>query len=205
MHESKTKTVVFDMGGVLVELGPISDILGDEDISVDDFWRGWLRSPTVRHFERGRCTAEYFGSELVAELGLAMSGDELVQRFARWPKGLFPGAQDLLEELKSNGVPFSVLSNTNEMHWETQADHEIIAGLFDRVFTSYRLDMVKPDAIIFEHVIAELAVPPAEILFVDDNQPNVDAANALGIDAVLTKGVDQVRAALAERGLVAGA
>ncbi len=204
MSESKTKTVVFDMGGVLVELGPISDILGDEEISVNDFWRGWLRSPTVRHFERGRCTPEYFGSELVKELGLSMSGEELIERFASWPKGLFPGAQDLLLELKSNGVPFSVLSNTNVMHWETQTDHEIIAELFDRVFTSYSLDMVKPDAIIFEHVIAELAVEPAQILFVDDNQPNIDAALALGIDAVLTKGVDQVRAALAERGLVGG-
>ncbi len=208
MSESKIKTVVFDMGGVLVELGPISDILGEEEISVDDFWRGWLRSPTVRHFERGRCTPEYFGAELVKELGLAMSGEELIERFARWPKGLFPGARDLLVELKSNGVPFSVLSNTNVMHWETQTDHEVIAELFDRMFTSYSLDMVKPDAIIFEHVIAELRneldVEPEQILFVDDNQPNIDAALALGIDAVLTKGVDQVRAALAERGLVGG-
>lgn len=208
MSESTIKTIVFDMGGVLVELGPISDILGDEVISVNEFWQGWLRSPTVRHFERGRCTPEYFGSELVKELGLAMSGEELVERFARWPKGLFPGAQDLLQELKSNGVPFSVLSNTNVMHWETQTDHEIIADLFDRVFTSYSLDMVKPDAIIFEHVISELGnelnLKPSEILFVDDNQPNIDAALELGIAAVLTKGVDQVRAALAERGLVAG-
>ncbi len=202
MSESAIKSVVFDMGGVLVELGPIAEIIGEEEISVQDFWAGWLRSPSVRAFERGRCSPEEFGDGFVAELGLAMPGDELVRRFAQWPKGLFPGSRELVASLIESGVEVSVLSNTNALHWEGQTDHEIIATMFDREFTSYTLGMVKPDAKIFEHVISELGHPPEQVLFVDDNQPNVDAARELGMDAALTRGIDQVREVLVYRGLL---
>ena len=202
MSESTIKSVVFDMGGVFVELGPITDIIGEEEISVREFWTGWLRSPSVRAFERGRCSPKEFGDGFVAELGLAMSGDELVRRFAQWPKGLFDGSQEVVSALQAKGIEVSVLSNTNAMHWEGQTDHEIIATMFDHEFTSYTLDMIKPDAKIFEHVIATLGHDPGQILFVDDNQPNVDAAQTLGMDAALTKGIDQVRDVLVSRGLL---
>ena len=50
-------------------------------------------------------------------------------------------------------------------------------------------------------MIADLAVDPSQIVFLDDNQPNVDAARSLGIEAHLARGVGEARAVLAGLGI----
>lgn len=189
------------MGGVLVELGPTSDLLGGDELSADDFWGRWLSSETVREFESGKCSVEEFGDRAVADLGLSGSGTDFVERFRTWPKGLFDGAEALIADI-SDEVEVAVLSNTNALHWETQVDHERVQNLFDRTFLSYELGLAKPDTEIFEAVLAQLDIDAPHVVFLDDNQVNVDGARQTGIDAALTKGVDAARAALAERGLL---
>ena len=80
--------------------------------------------------------------------------------------------------------------------------HEIVQGLFDRDYLSYVLDMVKPDADIYDHVIADLGLPASEILFIDDNQINVDGALARGMQAALAKGPGEARSALTRLGVL---
>lgn len=198
------KSVVFDMGGVFVELGPITEVIGDQDLTVAEFWSKWLKSPVVRRFERGGCSPSEFGDELVEEFELTMSGQEFVTRFAAWPRGLFVGAAELIAELKATNMELSVLSNTNELHWTTQQDHELVQEMFDHEFTSYVVGMVKPDAEIFEHVVSVLGHQPGQVLFLDDNQPNVDGAIAVGMQARLTRGVEELRSALVDVGLLPG-
>ncbi len=204
MQDDRVAAVVFDMGGVLVELGPLTEILGDDPLPVDQFWSRWLASPTVRDFEMGQCDVTAFGDRLVEEMELSFSGAELIQRFSAWPKGLFVGAETMMTELRNtaNDLTVAVLSNTNGLHWTEQVDSGVIPDLFDRHYLSYRLGLAKPDADIFEYVIADLDLSPGEIMFLDDNQPNVDVARGLGIDAHLTKGVAEARAALVSRGLL---
>ena len=62
--------------------------------------------------------------------------------------------------------------------------------------------MVKPDAEIYRHVIAKLACDPSEILFLDDNTINIDAAEAVGLDAHKVVGVAPALALLEQRGLM---
>ncbi len=190
------------MGGVLVELGPLTEILGPNPTLDDDtFWAKWLASPSVRDFEMGRCSPEEFGDRLVAELELDGAGGELLARFAAWPKGLMPGAAELVASLGSHEVEVAVLSNTNALHWETQPDASDVQALFDRRYLSYELGLAKPDAAIFQHVVYDLGFEPSTILFLDDNQINVDGARAVGMQSELTKGVDAARSALAAVGL----
>jgi HAD superfamily hydrolase (TIGR01509 family) len=195
------RAIVFDLGGVLVELGPLTEILGDEPLPADEFWARWLQSPVVRDFERGRCTPGEFGERIVEELGLSFGGPEMIRRFADWPKGLFGGAKQLIADLPSE-LEVGVLSNTNALHWSGQRQHLDIRALFTRTYLSYQLDMVKPDAEIFAHVVADLACPPAQILYFDDNELNVDAAIACGLDAALVRHPGDCRAALVERGIL---
>lgn len=183
------------MGGVLVELGPLDELLG-VDLTADQFWPAWLSSPTVRRFERGQCSPVEFGQGLVAELDLPISAQEVIDRFGRFPRGLFPGAGELVAAVP-DGVLTGVLSNTNQLHWEHQADAPVIQKLFDCYFLSFELGLVKPDAAIFRRVAAELGLDPAEIVFLDDNQLNVNGARSVGIDAHLARGVSEARAKLA--------
>ena len=188
------------MGGVLVELGPLDELLGVA-MPAELFWPRWLGSEAVRRFERGLCTNQEFALELAADFDLTLSADELTERVGRFPRGLFEGAAELVRSL-ADGVVSGVLSNTNQLHWEHQVDAEILQGLFDHEFLSYRLGLVKPDAAIFEKVVDELALHPSQIVFLDDNELNVRAACGAGLDAHHTRGVGEARQVLAQRGLL---
>ncbi len=195
--------VIFDLGGVIVELGPLSDILGADPLPSEEFWSKWLHSDTVRDFEGGLCSAEEFGDRLVAELELPFDGPEMLRRFCNWPKGLFEGAVDLITELKQNdGLVVGVLSNSNPLHWYEQTDADIIRSLFDRPYLSYEMHLIKPDTAIYEFVAADLGVEPSQILYFDDNQINVDGARAAGWQAEVTNGPTDCRRHLAAAGFV---
>ncbi len=189
------------MGGVVVGLGTTSELLGGEDMAPELFWERWLASEAVRDFESGRCSVDEFGARLVDDLGLSGSAEDFIDRFTKWPRGLFDGAEQLVADIRDD-IQIAVLSNTNPVHWDTQPDHQRVKALFDTLFLSYELGMAKPDAEIYHEVVARLDVPAEAVVFLDDNQINVDGARSVGIDAALAKGVDQARAALRERGLL---
>jgi HAD superfamily hydrolase (TIGR01509 family) len=197
-----TQVVLFDLGGVLVQLGGVDhfgQLVGLDD--PEEVWRRWLTSPAVRRFERGHCTGPEFAEEMVEENALALSAEEFLEVFRNWPKGLLAGAHDMVIGL-SESVQVACLSNTNTLHWNEQQDADVVQRLFDLAFLSHEIGLVKPDADIFEHVVQELACAPGEILFFDDNALNVDAARGIGLDAHKVVGVAPTRALLHERGLL---
>ncbi len=195
--------MIFDLGGVIVELGPVSDIVGDEIGTDPDFWQRWLASEAVREFEGGMCNETQFGERFVSEFDLEFSPQEFVDRFRSWPRGLFADAEELLEDLgRHPDIVVGALSNSNPVHWHEQQDATRIRSLFDRPFLSYELQLVKPDRAIFEVVSNSLALRPEEILYFDDNHPNVDSARAAGWRAELARGPMDCRVHLAALGLV---
>jgi len=194
--------VVFDMGGVLIELGPVSEILGrDSSLAVEDFWPAWLKSDSVRAFESGQIEADEFADTIIAEIGLTMTSAELLASFSVWPKGLYAGAEALVAEVR-RVADTGLLSNTNRLHWETQIDADVVAGMFDHEYTSFTIGLVKPDAGVFEFVAQDLDRAAAEILFLDDNQINVDGARATGMAAEKVVGPAEARTAILDHGLV---
>jgi putative hydrolase of the HAD superfamily len=79
----------------------------------------------------------------------------------------------------------------------------VIRGLFDRLFLSFQLGLVKPDAAIFHRVVDDFGFEPDEILFLDDNQINVDSARSVGLRAERALGVGDARQHLEQLGLLA--
>jgi FMN phosphatase YigB (HAD superfamily) len=63
------------------------------------------------------------------------------------------------------------------------------------------LGVAKPDPAIYRHTLAELGVEPEEALFIDDKRINVEAARALGIQAIEFSSVEGLRAGLIAAGL----
>jgi glucose-1-phosphatase len=78
-----------------------------------------------------------------------------------------------------------------------------LARYFELSFASHLVGMLKPDVEIFQHVVEQLGCPPARILFLDDNQLNVASARVAGMVARRVAGLAEVRAALAELGVLA--
>jgi len=72
---------------------------------------------------------------------------------------------------------------------------------FDLLVWSCQLGIVKPDPAIYRHMLAKLKMRPEEILFIDDKLPNVEAAQALGIQTIQFSSVERLREDLIAAGL----
>ena len=204
-HSRSIDVVLFDLGGVLIELGGAEELgrlVGEP--SEDELWRRWLSCPWVRRFERGRCEAEEFSVGMIESWGIDLSPDAFLEAFTAWPKGLYPGAEELVAGLGRH-VRTACLSNTNRLHTELEwSSGSSVSSLFDACFFSHEIGLVKPDREAFDHAVAGLASPAESILFLDDNQINVDAARAAGLRAERAKGPVEARTALAAHGILDG-
>lgn len=194
--------MIFDLGGVIVELGNVRDLFGPKaGVSADNFWQQWLTSPSVAAFERGAMEPEAFTSGVVEEFGLNITADVFAENFTRWPQGLFDGAAAVVHSIPDTVVTASA-SNTNQMHWESSFVRFGLVELFDHHYPSFQLGEVKPSAAYFNAILADLAdkhgLTAAEVGFLDDNQINVDGARACGIRAERAQGPSEVRTILTE-------
>jgi len=200
--DSSFEYVLFDLGGVLVELSGVGSMMDLAAIDSDDeVWRRWLSSPWVRRFERGWCSIDDFAAGMVEEWALPIGPDDFVVLFRSWPRGLFDGAQALVGAVGER-VTVGALSNTNELHWTDQRDQWGLGAMFEMHFLSHELGLVKPDRQLFDHVVAALDTEPERVLFLDDNALNVDGARAAGLVACHVRGVDQARDALASHSVL---
>lgn len=194
------KAVLFDMGGVIVQLDSLENVLGPSALSSDEIWNGWILSEAVQQFERGQCSIEHFAATIVDELSLEGSADAFIERFLAFPQGLYPGAVEMVESVPDDVIT-AVLSNTSAIHWENQIDADIVRGLCQRSYLSYELGSAKPEREIFDYAVADLELPADQVLFIDDNQINVDGAMSAGLRSGLAKGPEQAAQVLSDFGV----
>ncbi len=165
-------------------------------LPLEDLKTRWLASTAVRSFEVGACSSESFAVALLREWQIALTPNEFIEAFSSWPKGLYPGAAELLSRLRGR-YTLACLSNSNPIHWERFAGFH---GLFEIRLSSHLLGQVKPDPACFERALQECGVKPFQAAFFDDSFANVAAARTLGIRAFHVNGLDELRAALAGEG-----
>lgn len=195
--------LLFDVGGVLVQIGGVEPFLRElkSDLSLPEFWRRWLYSPSVRAFETGRMQPLAFARALLAEFDWHCDPQAFEAAFTQWPTGVFAGVDALLRDLPAR-CQRALLSNSNVLHWPRIMDGMGLGRSFPQAFASHLTGYIKPDAQAFTHVLQALSLQPQQVLFFDDNAPNVEAARSLGLQAELTRGPQQVRAVLEQRGLL---
>jgi glucose-1-phosphatase len=197
--------VLFDLGGVLIRVGgvgPMRELSGIQ--SDEELWTRWLACPWVRRLEAGQCDGYEFAAGVVGDWGLAVTPDEFLSGFLAWQGGPYPGADELVQQVKAGGgVGLGCLSNTNAVQWGAHFEGTPLLDAFEFRFLSFELGMVKPDPEIFEAVAAQLPVPAGRVLFLDDNTVNVEAATAGGFRSARVQGPDEARRALVEAGVLA--
>jgi len=91
---------------------------------------------------------------------------------------------DWAEHLRRDGIKTGILSNIGD-HMESGILHKFpwLHNFAHHTF-SHRLGIAKPDPAIYQHAAEGLAVPPSEILFIDDREENIAAAIASGMKAI---------------------
>ena len=198
----QVELVLFDLGGVLVRLGGLSAMQGLASTrSEEELWARWLACQWVKCIQRGQCQPEDFAVGVVSDLALAISPAEFLERFRSWPECPFDLAVELVNTVRVQ-VRVGCLSNTNAVHWEYLRGRWGLDELFDIVFLSHEMGLLKPDPGIFERVSAVAGCANEHIAFLDDSANNVAQALGMGFQARKVNGVDEAKAALGELGVL---
>ena len=205
------KNVIFDFGGVLLDLRPDRCIQEFKKIGIpeieqmlsmahqqgvlDDMEQGKLTLEQFCDAMRAAHTGQFLHEDKIRRMIPFMKGGypipaptnrQIVQAYCSMADGVPPYRLDFVRQLQREGFHVSALSNTNLVHWGYCRRYFIEAGyvpeeLFEHLWLSCELRMVKPNPEIFRIILQQSGYNPDETLFVDDNQGNCQAAEAFGI------------------------
>lgn len=201
--DSDKKVVIFDLGGVLLNLnidlsfGALVALGLDQRLLTEE---NCLMNETILRFDRGDISAEDFFAYIESALPervRSLPSDELRERIMEiWNMmlGNYPIEKiERIKALRSQGYRVVLLSNTNEGHWD-RIEQKLyktagcyMSELFDALYLSYKMRMRKPEPEIFLELLRAEGAEPNECLFFDDSQQNCDAARSLGIEAIMVE------------------
>jgi len=198
-------TVVFDLGGVLVDWDPrclLRKVMPGREAEMETLLADVLNHAWNLERDRGDSWPEAM-ARLKEEYP---QWSEIFDLYTeRWPETLIGSHQDtvaILRELKARGTPLYALSNWSaEMFPHAEAKYDWLE-LFDGVVVSGRVKLIKPDRDIFDYLLETYELQADDLFFVDDHEPNVVAARGYGIAAHHFVDAAGLRRALVERGLL---
>jgi HAD superfamily hydrolase (TIGR01509 family) len=199
------RVLLFDVGGVLVQLDGVETMLEwlGNTVSADEFWRIWLQSPSVRKFETGKIDAGEFTAGVMSEFSLRVEPQRFLESFTAWPTGLYPGTLEMLARIPSS-YRRALLSNSNALHWTRVIDDMGLGPAFHSQFASHLTGRIKPDTEAFQHAVDALGCSPNQVLFLDDNLLNVEAAQRFGMHSVRVRGSTEAEGVLIDLGIIEG-
>ena len=189
----KVEAVVFDWGGVItIPPGPVIEKLYKE-VDIDQK-KLRTRRAEYRDDDPDSQFAKLERGELSLDAYLTWSHSDLPGAEAIWdptsPHFLFshlkvvPEVVNRISQLRQRGLITGLLTNNVAEAWPMVTEALDVEKLFDVVVNSAFVGMRKPEERIYTHLLEELAMEPENVLFLDDNRLNVDAARARGIQVI---------------------
>jgi HAD superfamily hydrolase (TIGR01509 family) len=179
------KLYIFDMGGV-VSLN--TDVGGEMAERL-----GWeLMREEILSLMAGTITVEEFWRRFSSKGGKRIDEDLWALYFQPRPN------RKVIETIHALKTEARVVVGTNTiaphyLHHSRNGDYDV----FDRVYASHLMGLVKPDPAFYTHILDREGCAPAETVFIDDAEVNVEAARKLGIHSLLFEGAPKLRRDLA--------
>ena len=197
------KNIIFDLGGVIADL----DIRG----MVERFMAlGWKPQAGIANFpregEETRVIRNLADLGPIAELiGRMDRGDIAGLDFARLIlkdcapdttlsqvveayNSLIVIPRERIEWIASLRQRYRILllSNIGDLHWtyfqqECARQGVPVSAMFDDIYVSYQLHTAKPEPAIFEHLIEDSGIVPADTLYIDDSPANIQMGASYGL------------------------
>ncbi len=183
------KNVIFDLGGVLVDLDierciAAFRLLGMNRVA--DLVNPYYPAEMIGRLERGDISFHEACDEMRRlDNRPGVTDAEIAGAYGAFLTGIPVAKLRQIARLREAGIRTYVLSNNNPASMEVirgqfTADGRTMDDYFDKIYLSYELHELKPSETIFRKVMADSGVAPAQTLFIDDGQKNVDTAQALG-------------------------
>lgn len=199
--------LLFDLGGVVIDIDfgrCLQRWASSSGRELDDIASQFAFNEAYESHERGVLDAAGYFASLRTTLSVDLDDAELLAGWNDIYVGVVDGIEPLLDAAAEH-LPLYAFTNTNPMHqsaWTERFSDEL--AVFRSIFVSSEIGARKPDRASYDAVVAALGVAPSRILFFDDNLDNVVGATDAGLQAVLVRCVEDVRAALVDLGVEPG-
>lgn len=197
---TEIRAVVFDVGGVLLELRYEGFIryLADAGVDLRDL-PAWLARVDLAGHERGDVAGEVLLERIAAMATRPLDPEHLR---ARWldmfeqSDAMFRLASGLMDRYR-----VYLLSNAGDLHWAHFDERYGLDRLVHGAIASFRVGAIKPQAEIYRKAEALFGLEPATTLFIDDLPQNVVGARDCGWHAIQHRRVDETLAELRRHGV----
>jgi len=197
--------LIFDFGGVIFDWNPYNlfdpyfnyDRQAVEDFMAEVEFRAWNHRMDM---------GEPFAAVVAEQCARFPQYAEILQDYdQRWLEtfaGPIQPTVDLLARLHTARQPLYALSNWSEEKYQLVRPQFEFLTWFEQVVISGALKLAKPDPMIFKAFEQRTGLLAADCLFIDDHQPNIEAARAQGWQTIQFTGADDLAEALRRRGLL---
>ena len=191
----KIKNIIFDYGNVIFEIDfrITQNALAQLGIpNIENFFGHKGHDNLFNDLETGAITAAQFREGIrLAASNPALSDQEIDAAWNSLLIGVPKNVHDVLLAVKKNYRTF-LLSNTNQIHYDyimdyLKKEYEVDNNdhLFEKAYYSQLMLLRKPNVEIFEQVIRDNNLNPAETLFIDDSPQHLVGAEKAGLHTLL--------------------
>jgi 2-haloacid dehalogenase len=202
---NKIETIIFDLGGVLIDWNPQNVYQTSFDGNTEKInW--FLNNVCTMDWnvaqDAGR-TIEEANRIKIAEF--PEYEKEIKMYYSEWPKmlsGVIKGTFDIFEALKkSKNYNYYALTNWSAETWPIAVDTFPFLKTFEGVVVSGEVKMRKPFDPIYNHILDKFNLDPKTCIFIDDNIDNIATANRLGIHGIHFQSSEQLAKELKKLGI----
>lgn len=205
--QGSSRTVLFDVGGVLVDAHPnpavIARMFGDESRGLTTLVDQAMWTHRA-DYDAGLGDREFW-DRIAGDCGQPEPSRELLKELVAHDSSRMADANEqtlgLVRLLRHQGVRVGILSNAPYPIAKAIRRSEW-GRLFDFFAFSCDYGICKPSRGIYRDVLVRLAVPHEDVAFIDDRRENVRAAELLGVQGIVWKGVADAETRLKELGFL---
>ena len=187
------RNVIFDLGGVLIEWDPdriLASYYAEHDVRAP-MKAALFRHPDWLDLDRGTMSEAQLVVRVAERTGRPAAEIEGLLEAVRASLRAKVDSVALLERLFARGVPLYCLSNISSSMFAHLRQRHSFWGVFRGIVISGDLQLMKPEPEIFATLLQRYGLSAGDTIFVDDHEPNVAAARALGLHAVWFKDAGQ--------------
>lgn len=188
------KNIVFDIGGVLIDLDKQKcsnafKQIGFEDI--DNYLDYYCPVALFNDLERGKITVNEACNQIRTIMHREVTNEQIRHAYTQFLDGAPVERLRAIKALRDNGINTYALSNISDLLYPYirdvlfRQDGLTERDYFVKAYLSYEMHALKPDREIFEMMIADSGMLPEQTLYIDDSPRNIDTARELGFNVYM--------------------